>query len=76
MDSQALENVMKLSNEDELFSIQIPVLGAVYGRFELEDFMHLFMSALKKELRSLKKIWLVVPQQDCSKALSILKENQ
>ena len=73
---QALNNIIKLSHIQGISSIQLPVLGAQYGRFSLQEFLYLLVIAINKAQGKLKKIWLVVPQQDCSKALSILKKTQ
>lgn len=72
--AQALDNIIHLSYEQGFSSIQLSVLGAQHGRFDLEEFLQLLVIALNKAQGKLKKIWLVVPQEDCSKALSILKE--
>lgn len=74
--AQALDNIIKFSHEHGISSIQLPVLGAKHGRFNIEEFLQLLVIAIKKDKGQLKKIWLVVAQQDCSKALSILKETQ
>lgn len=74
--AQALDNIIKLSHIQGISSIQLPVLGAQHGRFNIQEFLQLLVIAIKKAQGKLKKVWLVVPQQDCSKALSILKETQ
>ena len=74
--AQALDKIIKLSHIQGISSIQLPVLGAQHGRFNIQEFLQLLVIAIKKDQGKLKKIWLVVPQQDCSKALSILKETQ
>ena len=71
---QALENIIKLSHTQGISSIQLPVLGAQHGRFHIQDFLQLLVIAIKKSHGKLKKIWLVVPRQDCSITLSFLKE--
>ena len=73
---QALDNIFKVSAIEGISSLQLPVLGAQYGRFSMQEFLQLFVIAINKAQGKLKKIWLVVPQQDCSKALSILKKTQ
>ena len=73
---QALDNIIKLSQIQGISSIQLPVLGAQHGRFSMQEFLYLLVIAINKTQGKLKKIWLVVPQQDCSKALSILKKTQ
>ena len=72
----ALDNIIKVCQEQGISSIQLPVLGAQHGRFNIEEFLQLLVMAINKAQGKLKKIWLVVPQQDCSKALSILKKTQ
>ena len=72
--SQSLDNIVKISSEHNLSVIQLPVLGSEHGRFELNEFLQLLVQTVSKNQGSLKKIWLVVPQHECSKALSILKE--
>jgi len=74
--AQSLENILKLSEELDLSAIQLPVLGAVHGRFEIAEFIQLLISAVSKNKCALKKIWLVVPRHECYRALSILKESQ
>jgi len=72
--TQALDNIIKVSNTQGISSIQLPVLGAQHGRFHIQDFLQLLVIAIKKSHGKLKKIWLVVSQQDCSRTLSFLKE--
>jgi len=72
--AQALDNLIKLSHTQGISSIQLPVLGAQHGRFHIQDFLQLLVIAIKKSHGKLKKIWLVVSQQDCSSTLSFLKE--
>ena len=72
--AQALDNIIKVSHTQEISSIQLPVLGAQHGRFHLQDFLQLLVIAIKKSHGKLKKIWLIVSQQDCSRTLSFLKE--
>lgn len=72
----ALDNIIKVCQEQEISSIQLPVLGAQHGRFSMQEFLYLLVITLNKAQGKLNKIWLVVPQHDCSKALSILKETQ
>jgi len=71
--AQALDNIIKLSDEQEISSIQLPILGAQHGRYEPEEFLQLFVIAVNKAQGKLKKIWLIVPEQDCYQTLSILK---
>ena len=71
---QALENIIKLSHTQGISSIQLPVLAAQHGRFHIQDFLQLLVIAIKKSHGKLKKIWLVVPRQDCYSTLSSLKK--
>ena len=71
--AQALDNIIKLSHTQGISSIQLPVLGAQHGRFHIQDFLQLLVITIKKSHGKLKKIWLVVPRQDCSNTLSLLK---
>lgn len=71
--AQSLDNIIKLSNTQGISSIQLPVLGAKHGRFNVQEFIQLLVIAIKKNEGQLKKIWLIVPQQDCSRTLSFLK---
>lgn len=73
---QALDNVIKISDIERISSLQLPVLGTQYGRFNLQGFLQLLVIAMNKAQGKLKKICLVVPKQDCSKALAILKKAQ
>jgi len=72
--AQGLDNIIKLSHSQGISSIQLPVLGAQHGRFNIQEFLQLFVIAIKKDQGKLKKIWLVVSQQDCSRTLSLLKK--
>ncbi len=72
--AQALDNIIKLSHTQGISSIQLPVLGAKHGRINVEEFLQLLVMAIKKDNGQLKKIWLVVLQQDCSRTLSLLKK--
>lgn len=72
--TQALDNIIKVSNTQGISSIQLPVLGAQHGRFHIQDFLQLLVIAIKKSHGKLKKIWLVVPRQDCLSTLSSLKK--
>lgn len=74
--AQALENIIKVSHTHGISSLQLPVLGAKHGRFNIQEFLQLLVIAIKKAQGKLKKIWLIVPQQDCFNALAILKETQ
>lgn len=74
--AQCLENIMKISHEQGISSIKLPILGAVHGRFKLEEFIPLIVNTLSKTQHSLNNLWLVVSQHECSNALSILKEYQ
>lgn len=71
--AQALDNIIKFSHKQGISSFQLPVLGAKHGRFNIEEFLQLLVIAIKKDKGQLKKIWLVVPQEDCSSTLSALK---
>lgn len=71
---QALNNIFKIGDIEGISSLQLPVLGSQYGRFNLQEFLQLLVIAINKAQGKLKKIWLVVPQQDCSKTLAILKK--
>ena len=73
---QAMDNIIKVSDIERISSLQLPVLGAQHGRFNIEKFLQLFVTAINKAQCKLKKICLVVPQQDCSKTLAILKKAQ
>ena len=70
----ALSNVFELSGNRSLSAIGIPVLGAQFGRFKLEEFISIFVAALKKQnFEYSLKIWLVVKQEECQKAFELLK---
>jgi len=71
--AQALDNIIKVSHIQGISSIQLPVVGAQYGRFNIQDFLQLLVMAIKNSQGTLKKIWLIMPQQDCPKVLSCLK---
>lgn len=72
--AQALNNIIKVCQEQGISSIQLPVLGAKHGQINIEEFLRLLVIAIKKTQGKLKKIWLVVPRKDCSSTLSFLKK--
>ena len=72
--AQALDNVFNISRSYGITSIQLPVLGAEYGRFNIHDFLHLLVNTIKKHQGIFEKIWLVVPDEEYPHALSILKD--
>jgi len=71
---QALQNILNICKVDGLKSIRFPVLGAQYGRFELQAFLQLLVNALRKQTGALQEIYLIVPPEDCPQALLWIKE--
>lgn len=74
--ASALQNIFKLAEKKDITSLQLPVLGAQYGRFDLYDFLKLLVLELtKRQKNNLKRIWLLMLSEDCDKAFERLKEN-
>ncbi len=80
--AEALHNIFSLTIEKNISSIQLPMLGNVHGRFGLENFIALFVEKLDEFVNTngktlqrmpLRRIWLMVPDDQCEKAFSILK---
>ena len=70
----ALNKVFQLTGDRSLSALGIPVLGAQFGRFKLEEFMSIFVAALKKQnFEYSLRIWLVVKREECRKAFELLK---
>lgn len=81
--AEALHNIFSLTIEKNISSIQLPMLGNIHGRFGLENFIALlaekldeFVNTKGKTLQKmpLQRIWLLVPDDQCEKAFSILKD--
>ena len=74
--AQALVNIVHVVEKNRISSLRLPVLGAQYGRVNLQEFIQLFMLAFMEcSTVCLKRIWLAVEQKNCQKAFSILQEN-
>ena len=75
--AQALENLFDIADEKDISSLKLPVLGAQYGRFSLDEFLSLLVTALNKaSWRTLKRIWLVVPAEDCRRVFDKLESEK
>ena len=72
--SKALDNIFSISNSYGIRTMQLPILGAQYGRFKLGEFLLLLVNKINIYEGPLEEIWLIIPHKDCPKALSYLKE--
>lgn len=71
---KAMNNIFNISNSYGIRSIKLPILGAQYGRYPMEDFLSLLAQRILQHSASFEKIWLVVPKENCQQAISYLKE--
>ena len=70
----ALSKVFAITESKSLSAIGIPVLGSQFGHFKLEQFISIFVDALKKQnFEYTLRIWLVVKPEDCHKTFELLK---
>lgn len=72
--SQALDNILNISGLHGIHTLQMPVLGTQHGRYELTAFLSLLTDKIKTYQGPLEKIWLIIPRENCTQALSYLKE--
>jgi len=69
----AIDKILTTANSKELTAICLPVLGAQYGHFKLKLFLNILVrNIMKNKDNKLKRIWLVVPAEDCKKAINVL----
>ncbi|MCW8929883.1 MAG: hypothetical protein OQL19_06560 [Gammaproteobacteria bacterium] len=56
----ALKKVFELSNEKSLSILAIPIFGTQFSRFQLEEFISVFVRVLKiQKIKKPRKIWLI-----------------
>jgi len=64
--SQALHQIIEITEKRNIHSLQMPLLGTRYGGVEIQQFIDLLLGELTTEhTASLKKLWLVSPEQQC-----------
>ncbi|MCK5649373.1 MAG: hypothetical protein KAI22_10885 [Gammaproteobacteria bacterium] len=70
----ALSKVFEITDSKSLSALAIPVLGGQFGRFKLEEFIAIFMDALKKQnFEHTLRIWLIVKPEECQQVFELLK---
>lgn len=71
---KALENIIGLCERKNITSICLPVLGSQFGHFQITNFILLLVKTLKASKPvTLKRIWLVVPEDACQTVFTLLK---
>jgi hypothetical protein len=69
-----LVKIFELTGDKSLSAIGIPVLGAQFGHFELEEFISMLVRILNEyNFKYTLKIWLIVQPEECQKAFELLK---
>ena len=62
----ALDQIIDITEKRKINSLQLPLLGVRYGGIEIRRFLDLLLKKIAREkLQSLKKLWLVSPEQQC-----------
>lgn len=73
---QALELIFRETATRNLHSVAIPLLGAVYGAFDIQHFLNLLRDTLKRiPPGNLKRLWLIVPQGASRKIIQMFKSD-
>lgn len=71
----ALQQIMDITEKRNIHALQMPLLGTRYGRVEIRQFLDLLLAKIAKEkLKSLKKLWLVSPEQQCQQIFEELND--
>ena len=74
--TSALDAIFRKSEDLQLHSIAIPLLGAHYGFLNAERFIEFLVQALKsRSLKHLKRLWLIVPGGTARDIVEMLKAN-
>ncbi len=61
--SRALDLIFRETATRNLHSVALPLLGAVFGTFDIQRFVNLLKDTLKRiPPGGLKRLWLIVPQ--------------
>lgn len=70
-----IEKVLQNANTKGLKAISLPVLGAQYGDFKLNQFITILAHKINKNMdNKLERIWLVVPGKECKAAFDLLNK--
>jgi hypothetical protein len=74
--TSALDAIFRKSEDLQLHSIAIPMLGVHYGFLKAERFIKLLGQALKRiSPQHLKRLWLIVPDGTARDIVGMLKAN-
>lgn len=70
----ALERVFQIACERQLQCLGMARLGTVHGRFPLERFIQLLVTAVGRHREVPERIWLGVARRDCPRAIEQFKQ--
>jgi len=73
--SQVLQEIIAISAKRNIHALQLPLLGTRYGGVGFRQFIDMLLDELTQEdPTSLKKLWLVSPEQQCQNIFQELNE--
>jgi len=72
--SQALDRIFIETMTRNFHSVALPLLGTVYGAFDIQRFINLLKHALKRISQgNLKRLWLIVPKGTSRRVIQMFK---